>query len=78
MEESKTLDAEELRRLREVLDTMASPTEEEHKREALRQALRVAGLVTQVRQPRAADTPNRRLIPVQGKPVSETSSEERR
>jgi hypothetical protein len=78
IEEIKTLDEEERRRLREVLDTMAPPAEEEHKREALRQALRAAGLVTQVRQPRASDTPNRRLIPVQGKPVSETIIEERR
>jgi hypothetical protein len=78
IEEIKTLDAEEWRRLREALDTMAAPSEEAHKREALRQALRAAGLVTQMRQPRAADTPNRRLIEVQGKPVSETIIEERR
>ena len=54
------------------------PAEEEDKRQALHQALRAAGLVTQVRQPRATDTLHRRRIEVQGKPVSETIVEERR
>ena len=57
---------------------MMVPAEEEDKRQALHQALRAAGLVTQVRQPRATDTLHRRRIEVQGKPVSETIVEERR
>lgn len=78
IEEVKTLDAEERRRLREALEAMAFPAEEARKRESLRQALRAAGLVTQARQPRATDISDRRLIQVQGKPVSETIIEERR
>ena len=57
---------------------MIVPVEEADERKALHQALRAAGLVTQVRQPRAADTPQRRRIAVQGKPVSATLLEERR
>ena len=81
VEEIKTLAPDERRQLRDMLDAMmvpAVPVWEEDKRQALHQALRAAGLVTQVRQPRATDTPNRRRIEVQGKPVSETIIEERR
>ncbi len=78
VQEIKTLAPDERRQLREMLDAMMVPAEEEDKRKALHQALRAAGLVTQLRQPRATDTPNRRRIEVQGKPVSETIIEERR
>jgi len=78
VKEIKTLAPDERRQLCEMLDAMMVPAEEEDKRKALHQALRAAGLVTQVRQPRATDTPNRRRIEVQGKPVSETIIEERR
>jgi hypothetical protein len=78
IEEVKTLPPDEWRQLREMLDAMMMPAEGEDKRKALHQALRAAGLVTQVRQPRAADTPHRRRIEAQGKPVSETIIEERR
>ena len=78
VKEIKTLAPDERRQLREMLDAMLVPVEEADKRKALHQALRAAGLVTQVRQPRATDTPHRRRIKVQGKPVSETIIEERR
>ena len=78
MQEIKTLAPDERRQLREMLDAMIMLAEEENKRQALHQALRAAGVITQVRQPRAADTPHRRRIEVQGKPVSETIIEERR
>jgi len=78
VEEIKTLAPDEQWQLREMLDTMLVPAGEEDKRKGLHQALRAAGLITQVRQPRATDTPNRRRIEVQGKPVSETIIEERR
>jgi hypothetical protein len=78
MKEIKTLAPDERRQLREMLDALMVPAEEEDKRQALHQALRAAGLLTQIRQPRATDTPHRRRIEVQGKPVSETIIEERR
>lgn len=78
VEEIKTLAPDERRHLREMLDAMMVPAGEEEKRKALQQALRAVGLVTQVRQPRATDTPHRRRIEVQGKPVSETILAERR
>ncbi len=77
VEEIKTLAPDEWRQLREMLDAMMVPAEEEDKCKALHQALRAAGLITQVRQSRTTDTPHRR-IEVQGKPVSETIIEERR
>ena len=78
VEEIKSLAADEQWQLREILDAMLMPTEEEAKRQALHQALRAAGLITQVRQPRAIDLSPRQRIYVQGKPVSETIIEERR
>lgn len=78
VKEIKTLAPDERRQLREMLDAMMVPVGEEDKRKALHQALRAAGLVTQVRQPRTTDIPNRRRIEVQGKPVSETIIEEKR
>lgn len=78
VEEIKSLAADEQWQLREILDAMLVPTEEEAKRQALHQALRAAGLITQVRQPRAIDLSPRQRIYVQGKPVSETIIEERR
>ena len=78
VEEIKTLSPDEWRQLRKMLDAMMVPAEEEDKRKTLHQALRAAALITQVRQPRATDTPHRRRIEVQGKPVSETIIEERR
>ena len=78
VKEIKTLAPDERRQLREMLEAMMVPAEEADKRKALHQALRATGLLTQVRQPRATDTPHRRRIEVQGKPVSETIIEERR
>ena len=78
VEEIKALAQDERRQLREMLEVMMVPVEQEDKRKALRQALRAAGLVTQVRQPRIVDMSPRRRIDVQGKPVSETIIEERR
>lgn len=78
IKEIKTLAPDERRQLCEILDAMMVPAEEEGERQALHQALRAAGLVTKVRQPRATDTLHRRRIEAQGKPVSETIVEERR
>lgn len=78
VEEINTLALDEQWQLRAILDAMLTPVEEDAKHKALRQALRAAGLITQVRQPRVADMSPRRRINVQGKPVSETIIEERR
>jgi len=78
IKEIKTLAPDERRQLCEMLGALMVLAEEEDKRKTLHQALRAAGLITQVRQPRATDTPHRRRIEVQGKPVSETIIEERR
>ena len=78
IKEIKTLAPDERRQLCEMLAVMMMPAEEEDKRQALHQALRDAGLITQVRQPRATDIPHRRRIEAQGQPVSETIIQERR
>lgn len=78
IEEIKTLSPDEQRRLRESLNTSQKAAEETEKREALYQALHAVGLVIRRRQRRTTDIPNRPLISMQGKPVSETIIEERR
>ncbi|MCU0566029.1 MAG: hypothetical protein MUF49_05475 [Oculatellaceae cyanobacterium Prado106] len=53
-------------------------TKEEARRVAFNQALLASGLVKQIQQPSREQPPERRLIPIQGKPLSETMIEERR
>lgn len=76
--EIRTLEPAERERLRAMLDSLSDAADEQRKREAVRQSLRDAGLVTRSRQPRTRDVPGRRLIAVEGKPVSETLVEDRR
>ncbi len=78
LDQLKALDADELRQLGQAVQEQLSPPEEVRKREAFHQALLASGLVKQIKKPRLTDTVERRLIEVQGKPVSETILEERR
>ena len=76
--EIKELNVNEQLLVRDMLDTIIQPKDEARGRAELRRALRTDGSVTHTRVPRSADVPERRLIQVQGKPVSETIIEERR
>jgi uncharacterized protein involved in exopolysaccharide biosynthesis len=78
LDQLPTLEVDELRQLNQAVQERLAPQEQAQKREAFHQALLASGLVRQIKPPRRADDSPRRLIEVQGKPVSETIIEERR
>lgn len=78
LDQLPTLEPEELRQLNQVVQEHLAPHEEAWKREAFHQALLASGLVKQIKPTRCKEDSQRRLIEVQGKPISETIIEERR
>jgi hypothetical protein len=78
LEQVKTLSPNEQRRLQGVLDEILNQQEETRKMKAFHQALLASGLVKTIKTPSLTSTGERKLIRVQGKPVSETIIEERR
>ncbi len=80
LEEVKALPAEEQRQLRESLDTLLDSGAPASIEDQLEQRLFEAGLLSEIKAQSEALPPrqNRKLIEVQGKPVSETIIEERR
>ncbi len=73
-----TLQAAELEQLEQAIQERRAATEEAKKKEAFHQALLASGLVKRIARRRKPDTSERRLIEVQGEPVSETILRERR
>ena len=73
-----TLQAEELEQLEHAIRERRAATDEAKKQEAFHQALLASGLVKRIARRREPDTSERRLIEVQGEPVSETIIRERR
>lgn len=78
LEQIKTLDPNELLQVSQCVQERLAPREEAHNRQAFHQALRDSGLVRQIKIPPPVDVSKRRLVRVQGKPVSQTITEERR
>ncbi len=78
LDQLRTLEPEELRRLERAVCSHLGPQAESTKREAFHQALLASGLVKQIKPPRQDRDAERRLIEVQGRPVSETIVAERR
>lgn len=78
LEAVQTLTPDEQRRLRARLDERLAGAEEATKVQAFHRALLASGLVVALKAPRASAAGQRRLIEVQGKPLSETIVEERR
>jgi hypothetical protein len=78
LDQLPTLEPEELRQLNQAVQAQLMPQEEDQKRTTFHQALLASGLVKQLKPPRHDEDTQRRLIEVQGKPVSETILEERR
>lgn len=78
LEHIKTLDTDELLQVRRAVQERLAAQEEMHKRQGFYQALLASGLVRQVKTPLPIDISRRRLVPVQGKPVSQTIIEDRR
>lgn len=78
MNQLGTLELEELRQLHQTLQKYLAEREEIDSLAAFHQALINSGLVKQIKQPSYESISERRLIQVEGKPVSETLIEERR
>jgi succinylglutamate desuccinylase len=74
----KTLELEELQQLNQTIQQYLIDKEEADKQAAFHQSLIDYGLVKQIKRPSYEPITERRLIQVEGKPVSETIIEERR
>ena len=69
---------EELNRLEQAIQERRATTEVAQKQTAFHQALLASGLVKRIARRTEPDTEERRLVEVQGEPVSETILRERR
>ncbi|MEH2159717.1 MAG: hypothetical protein V7K38_01425 [Nostoc sp.] len=74
----ETLEIEELQQLNQTIQQYLADKEETVKQAAFHQALIDSGFVKQIKHPVYEPVTERRLIHVEGKPVSETIIEERR
>lgn len=77
LEQIKTLDPNELLQVSQAVQERLTPQVESRKRQAFHQALLASGLVRQIKTPLPVDVSKRRLVQVQGQPVSQTIIEER-
>lgn len=75
---SRTLELEELQQLHQTIQRYLADQQKTPQRAKFHKALLASGLVKQLKQPSYSHPTERRLIQVQGKPVSETIIEERR
>jgi len=78
LEEIKTLEPDELQQVERTVRVLLEPTSKEAQREAALRVLEESGLVKQIKRPPMADAPERPLVCIQDKPLSETIREERR
>lgn len=78
LDQLETLELEELQQLNQAIQRYLADKEETPQQATFHQALLASGLVKQLKQPSYTRQTERRLIQVQGKPVSETIIEERR
>jgi hypothetical protein len=74
----QALDTDELRQLQRAVQARLDATGEVAARKAFHQALLDSGLVKQIKTPAVRPDTARPLVPIQGKPLSETIVEERR
>ncbi|HAA33434.1 MAG TPA: hypothetical protein DCE56_44065 [Cyanobacteria bacterium UBA8553] len=74
----ETLELQELQQLHQTIQKYLADQEEIDRQAVFHQALINAGLVKQIKPPSYDSITERRLIQVEGKPVSETIIEERR
>lgn len=78
LDQLETLELAELQQLNRAIQDYLALKEDAAKRIAFHQALLSSGLVLQIKKPSQERLTQRRLIQVEGKPVSETIIEERR
>ncbi|MCZ8129646.1 MAG: hypothetical protein ACK47N_14545 [Microcystis sp.] len=74
----ETLDIKELQLLNQTIQQYLMDKEEAEKQAVFHQSLLDAGLVKQIKRPSSQPITERRLIEIEGKPISETIIEERR
>ena len=78
LEEIKTLEPEELHQVEQAVRGLLESRPKEADRETALRILQESGLVREVRRPPLDRDIERPLVPIQGKPLSETIIEERR
>jgi hypothetical protein len=78
LEQLETLELEELQQLNQTIQQYLANKEESVKQAAFHQALIDSGLIKQIKHPVYEPITERRLIQIEGKPISETIIEERR
>ena len=78
LDQLEALDLEELRQLNQTIQKYLANKETTDKQAAFHQGLIDSGLVKQIKYTNYEPIAERRLIQVEGKPVSETIIEERR
>jgi hypothetical protein len=74
----ETLELKELQQLNQKIQQYLMDKEEADKQAVFHQSLLDAGLVKQIKRPSPQPITERRLIEIEGKPISETIIEERR
>ena len=78
MNQLDALKPEELQKIEEAVRERLRPALEEEKEAAFHQVMRAAGLLTHIKPSRTAESSERPIFEVQGKPLSETIIWERR
>lgn len=78
LKQLETLEIKELQQLNQTIQKYLADYEETLKQAAFHQALIDSGLVKQIKHPTYERLTERRLIEIEGKPISETIIEERR
>lgn len=78
LQQLETLEITELQQLNQAIQKYLASKEENLKQAAFHQALIDSGLVKQIKHPMYEPLTERRLIQIEGKPISETIIEERR
>jgi len=74
----ETLDLKELQQLNQKIQQYLIDKEEADKQAVFHQSLLDTGLVKQIKRPSSQLITERRLLEIEGKPISETIIEERR
>ena len=78
LEEIKTLKPDELQEVERTVRELLKPTSREAEREVMLHVLEKSGLVKEIKRPPMIARSEHPLVPIQGKPLSETIIEERR
>lgn len=78
LEEIKTLEPEELRQVQCVLESQLGTSKDERADGGFLQAMLDAGLISEIKRPDQRQKRDRLVVPIHGKPLSETIIEERR